>query len=185
MELLIASTLSSVIIILLFNYYGVISKNYMWIEQLSETINNNNYLFFSLGNYFSTKEKLQFLPPHDDETKLLNNSSNSDVLVLQKKLNGHELKTFFYIAKDNGNQFGFYVKELGKPRIELTNNILNMRLMFATKCKNSINVCNYVLSKDVIDWSEVVAVKIKLNIMINRHLTKTIRMYYALKPSSR
>lgn len=179
LELLIAMSLSSLIMIILFNAYALIAKNYNQVKQLSEAIANSQYALYFLKNNFGSHHKISLFAIQSDRypnLKLIHNTEGfglADESVLQGRV-------YFYTSKDSKGNSGLYFKENQKPRILIASKITALQVLYAIQCLDSKNICSYTKSEFVKDWRLVKGVALTFTVQIAPELRKQLRTYFAL-----
>ncbi len=178
LELLVAMSLSSLIMILLFNSYALIAKDYSQVKQYSDAITNSQYVLYFLKQYFNNHPKVSLFPIWQAQYPSLRLNSNSEGFGLID--NDSACRVYLYTSKNADNHPGLYFKENQKPRILIASKISSMQVIYAIKCPDSKNICSYSHSEQITDWRSVKGVALSFRVQIAPSIQKQLRSYFAI-----
>jgi Type IV Pilus-assembly protein W len=182
-EVLITTSLSSALILLLFIFLSHCIRFYFYIYQSAAELESGRYASFFLRTKLKNISSLQGLIENEPAYRKLNPKKGTAAFNIMIK--NQELNFYLFVSKidyaENSakKQYALFIKEEGKPRIEIANNIWDMKVVYGIRCPHSLNVCNYVTSQQVADWKQVVSLKLSV-FTGNERSTKEWRMYIAL-----
>jgi hypothetical protein len=177
LEILVANTLSSLIILMVLIIFFSLYKSYQYSQAEAELLENGRYAVYLLNRELHLIDEDGFIHEkspksihgyHRNLPKYLQNQvkNGSDILEIE----GSPSRAFYIGDSHRCTKFGekiyaLYRKKNYHPREELVSNIVDMNISYGLSCEDSKNVCNYASADQIIKWQQVVSVKILLSLI--------------------
>lgn len=186
LELMLAMSLGSVLVLLLLVFYSQGLKFYYQVNQLAEELENGRYACFFLRRLLKQSVGVKGLTDLEKNNHLLRIKKTSDAFEQITLEHDQQIKTTLFISeitsKPPGKKlYGLFKKQAGKPRIEIAEGIQDMKVWYGVKAPSMSHVDRYIPANEVVDWHEVVIMKIILLSQTGSNpKVKEWRMYIAV-----
>jgi Tfp pilus assembly protein PilW len=179
LEILVANTLSSLLILMVLIIFFSLYKSYQYSQAEAKLLENGRYAVYLLNRELHLIDEDGFIYQknvhsihgyHGNLPKYLQNQVKNDSDVVEVEVEGFPSRAFYIgdshrCTKLGEKIYALYRKKNYHPREELVSNIVDMKISYGLSCEDSKNVCNYASADQVIKWQKVVSVKILLSLI--------------------
>lgn len=183
LELMLAMTLGSALMCILFTYYSLFEKIHHDIQEESLQMENARFTIYFLFNFLRYQRNVLVLPIDGATTTFLRVKEKSDAVQIRKLVNDAEIISFLYLSKISPDITAFFYKQANKPRIEIARGIDQLTIEYGIKCLKSNNICMYLTGKSIRDFSQIRSVLLTFTQKRENGTLKTWRFYSALNSS--
>ncbi len=182
LEIMLATSLGSCIVVALLVYCSLISKFYLYVNEHSQRVENRRFVVFFLLDYFQHLTGAFVLPMNKDFFSKLKIKRDSEGLQVVSLINNQQVVSYIYLSDVGHNMASLFLKQENKPRIEIARGIDHMKSLYGIKCPSSNNICNYFNANQIVDWMQVRSVEVTLTQMDKRFAHKIWSIYVVVKP---
>jgi hypothetical protein len=162
MEILIANALCSLLILLFIMCFNFCLRTNLELKGMANDLENCRFACYFIRQKLSAAYRVEQITLQEKSMlRAISNDAIKFYLIKDKAI-----PYFLYLAQSNTSgsksPLSLYFKELNKPRVEIAEGITQLKILYGIKCPKALNICQYLLAKQVNDWTQVSSLNLSL-----------------------